>query len=52
VATVLRSPNTTILEEVNVETFDTATVLLHGNRISGGVVTAPAMTVLWRATGF
>jgi hypothetical protein len=51
-ATVLRSPNTTIMQEVNVETFDTATVLLHGNQVAAGVVTAPAMTVLWRAIGF
>ena len=47
-----RSPNTTIMQEVNVETFDTATALLHGNQIAAGVITAPAMTVLWRAIGF
>src|SRR3954467_3062287 len=45
-ATAFRSPKTGLMQEVNVETFDTTTASLHGNQYDGATVTAPAMTVL------
>jgi hypothetical protein len=52
-ANALASPSASITRSIQVETFDTATVLLNGNQIATpGNVTAPAMTALWRALGF
>lgn len=52
-ANPLASPSSTIVRAVNVETFDTDTVLLSANLIeNGGTVAAPAITVMWQARGF
>jgi hypothetical protein len=52
VASPLTIPSTTLLYQVEVETFDVSTVNLTPNRVSAGVVTSPAMTALWRALGY
>jgi hypothetical protein len=52
IANPLASPSSSILYAIEVETFDTTTVALTPNRVSGGTVTSPAMTALWRAIGF
>jgi hypothetical protein len=53
VANPIASPNTMLVRAINVETYNTTTVLLSGNLIeNGGVVSSPSMTVNWRAVGF
>jgi hypothetical protein len=52
IANPLTAPRTPILYAVEVETFDLMTVKLTPNQMSGGTVTSPAMTGLWRAIGF
>ena len=52
IANPLTVPSTTILYAIEVETFDVTTVKLTPNQMSGGVVTSPAMTALWRAIGY
>ena len=52
-ANALGSPSASIARSIQVETFDTSTVLLSGNQIATpGNVTAPAMTALWVARGY
>jgi hypothetical protein len=50
---LLLSPGTTtILYAVGVEIFNVNGVNLVPNQVSGGVVTSPALTALWRAIGY
>jgi hypothetical protein len=52
VATPFAVPSTTTTYTATVSAFDVNGMDVMGNQISAGVVSAPAMTVLWRALGF
>jgi len=50
-ATVIASPNTSLVYTVQVETVTKTNCLISGNRTDGSAVTAPQMDFYWQAIG-